>query len=124
VNAGITLAGLSAVATLLIGCAPDSSQVDVTQVAESEALSVNECDEVIATSQDYSDRLNQLTKMIDKAIQIEEPTRREIGNQVQMVGEREKMSTLIIYIVADNPQCFSPGLVAEARLKRDALLNN
>lgn len=123
-RAGIALAGLSVVATLFIGCTPESSQVDVTQVGESGATSVNECDEVIATSKDYSDRINELTKMIDKAIQIEEPTRREIGNQLQMVGEREKMSTLIVYIVADNPQCFSAGLVAEARLKRDALLNN
>ena len=119
-----TMAGLSVSAMILIGCSTDSGQVDVTQVAESEALSANECDEVIETSQDYRDRTNELTKMIDKAIQIEEPTKPEWASQMQLVRERKKMSTLIVYIVADNPQCFSAGLVAEARLKRDALLNN
>lgn len=123
-HAGITLVGLSVVATLFMGCTPESGQKDATQVAKSEATSVNECDEVIATSREYSLRINELTGIIDELIRIEEPTKPEWANQMQMVRERKKMSTLSVYIVADNPQCFSAGLVAEARLQRDALLNN
>ena len=123
-RAARTTAGLSVVAMILVGCTTDSSQVDVTQVPESQAIPVNRCDEVGRTAQKYRDRINELTKMIDKAIQIEEPTKPERANQYAIVREREKTLNLIVYIVADNPQCFSVEDVAYARSQRDALLNN
>jgi len=132
------MAGLSVAAMILVGCSTDSSQVDVTQVPESQATLVNRCDEVIRTAYKYRDRVVELTEMINDQNEKNrnEPTspeneEKDLNSALSeyyeisiLRGEQKETQTLLIYTVADNPQCFSVEDVAYARSQRDALLNN
>lgn len=118
----LTLAGLSAVVVIICGCTANSDSVSPVQGNENQAAADDGCDEVIATADEWGSLYKSMLKTLDEMV-VPDRTRDELYAYMDLVDEQQDLYSRIIYIVADNPQCFSPGEVAEARVLRDELLN-
>ncbi len=120
---GKFLVGLSALVLMISGCAGTSSPDGPTQVDENPAVADTRCDEANQTADQWGSRMKYLNERYDK-ITAEDPTDENFAEVITEVNdissEKNTLTQQILYIIVDNPQCFSPADVAWARSLLDS----
>ncbi len=120
---GSFLVGLSALVLTISGCSATSSPDDPTQVNENPAVADTRCDEANRTADQWGSRMKYLNERYEFLVR-EDPTDEEFAAHLAEVNdlssEKNTLTQQILYIIVDNPQCFSPADVAWARSLLDS----
>jgi len=107
--------GLSVLALTISGCSSTSNSDEATQVTKNQEVADDRCAYILQTADEWFAEIEAQRARYDKWLSGKRsPGKWMEAEEVRL--ETQPMTERFVYLIIDNPNCFSPADVAQARV--------